>query len=170
MKGDCLEDSYHVNMIINLLVQFPDIFTISFNLASSTCSLSYMIRQELDKDHYLNFRRQIAENLEAYHFLRKKEHYKVIFRKKTFRGFTQIEIVLCGFYINDEISLITHYMRDLYGETLISEIRPEELELSEESYEAWHEMLEYLMNRTQGNNAKNLFAFRDAGKVYVFDK
>jgi hypothetical protein len=157
-------------MIINLLVQFPDIFTISFNLASSTCSLSYMVRNELDKEDYITFCRQVEENIEAYHFLQKKEHRKVAVRKKTLRGFTKIEIDLCGIYINDEISLITHYIRDRYGETLISEIRPEELELSEESYEPWQEILEYFMNRTRGNNAKNLFAFRDAGKVYVFDK
>lgn len=171
MTSECLEESYHVNMIINLLVRFPDIFTITYNLDSSSCCLSYMIKQEIKKDEYITFRRQLEENLEAYHFFKKKEHHKPTVRKKTFRGLTQLEI---GLYedrlLNDEISLVTRFIRDLFGSNLIGEIRPEEADLGEDTPGETNELMEYLLNRSHGGDVKNLFAFRDSGKVYVFDK
>jgi hypothetical protein len=170
MHSDALEDSYHVQMIVNLLVRFPEIFTISFNLAAASCSLSYMIKQELKKEKYISFRHQLEENLETYHFLQNKHHRKTAVRKKSFRGLTQIEIVLNGTQVCDEISLITRLIRELFGENLISEIRPEDAALVEDGTEKWEEMFEFSLNRSQSHHISNLFAFRDAGKVYVYDK
>lgn len=172
MQRDCFEDSFHVNMIVNLLVKFPEIFTITYNLASSAFCLSYMINEKVSREEFLELRRLVEVNLEAFSFFKKKEpDGSVKLRKKTFYGFTQLEVLLTGDnLIGEEFSLITNIIKESCGEKLISELKPEEVDLLEDSATTWDEMLSYLLNRKSGDAAKNLFAFRDAGKVYVFDK
>mgnify|MGYP000954775024 CR=1 FL=1 len=48
MLKDSLDESYHVNMLISLLLRFPEIYTITFNVPSSSVkvtrhSIFYMI-------------------------------------------------------------------------------------------------------------------------------
>ena len=61
-------------------------------------------------------------------------------------------------------------MRENFKNDLISEMRFEENDLSEEEPVSWDELLELLLNRNPSNHTKKLFACRDSGKVYVFDK
>jgi hypothetical protein len=127
LQNECLEDSYHVNVIINLLVRFPEIFTITYNLAASSYCLSYMVNGKLDRDRYIELQRQLEENLEAYHYFCKKEHHPITTRKKCFNNFTRLEVILSGDHlISNEIALITRMVNDAFGKTLISELRTEE--------------------------------------------
>jgi hypothetical protein len=171
MQSDCLEDSYHVNIIINLLMRFPEIFTVTYSLSESSYSLSYMVKTKVGLEQFKSFSCQLEENLEAYRFFKKKEHYPVSVQKKYYCGFTQLETVLSEDHlIGEEISLITRLIKEQFGKTLISELRPEDVDLLEEGPATWEEMLSILSNRKANSSVKNLFAFRDSGKVYVFDK
>ena len=171
MQGECLEDSYHVNLIINILVRFPEIFTVTYNLDSSSFSLSYMINKKLSKDSYINISRSIKDDLDAYRFFKKKSSCPVSIHKKTFCGFTQIEINLSGdTLVSNEIGLITSIMREKFGQDLISELRFEENDPADDEPASWDDFMELLLNRNPVNRTQKLFAFRDSGKVYVFDK
>lgn len=171
MVNDNLEESYNVNMIINLLVRYPDIFTITYNMDSSTCCLTYMINRVLKTDRYREFQKDLQEHLEAYYFLRKEKGHSYSLRKKTYRGLTRLEIIFhAGCLPNDEIGMITKLMRNYFNKDLLSEIRPEEHETPEETPASWEELLELLLSCNLCGDRKNLFAFRDSGKVYVFDK
>lgn len=164
MKGECLEDSYHVQMMINLLIRFPDIFTISFNLDAASCCLSYMVRRKIENKNYIIFQKKLEESLAAYRYFKNKEHHRTAVRKKTYRGMTQIEIELFGEqYLREEIALITSFVRDVYGRDLICAVRPEDRPGDGKG------LMEYLQKRKPGEDSKNLFAFREAGKVYVYD-
>ncbi|NLY37986.1 MAG: hypothetical protein GX044_01630 [Firmicutes bacterium] len=171
MQGESLEESYHINLVINILIRYPEIFTVMYNLESSSFNLSYMINKRLTRDKYMELARLLEENLEAYRFFKKKERHPIKLRKKSFSGFTQLEIILPGgSQLNGEIGLITSIMRDNFKGDLISEMRLGDDDLSEEEPVSWDELLELLLNRNPDSHAKKLFAFRDSGKVYVYDK
>lgn len=171
MQGECHEDSYHVNLVINILVRFPEIFTVTYNLDSSSFSLSYMISRKLSRENYISLCHQLEENLEAYRYFKKKESRKMEIKKKSLCGYTQLEIALAGdSLLGNEIALLTSIMRDQFGQDLICEMRMEESDYPDDEPASWDDLLELLLNRNPGNNTKKLFAFRDAGKVYVFDK
>lgn len=171
MINDNLEESYHVNMIINLLVRYPDIFTIKFNLSSSSCCLTYMINRKLNSERYKELQQTLEDHLEAYQFLRKKKARKPLLRKKIYRGLTRLEIILQDESLpGEEIGMITSLMRDLFKADLLSEIRPEDSDIPDETPASLEDILELLLSCNRYGDTKNLFAFRDAGKVYVFDK
>ncbi len=171
MQKGCLDDSYHVNMIINLLMRFPEIFTVTYNLAASSYCLSYMIKGKVNQECYSELRRRLKENLEAYCYFKKKESCKIRLEKKHYGGFTQLEVKLAGENLTgEEISLITRLINDAYGHNLISELRPEDVELDEEAA-TWEEMMSlFPSKRDAGSEVNRLFAFREAGKVYVYDQ
>ncbi len=168
MKNGLIENSYHVNLIVNLLVRFPEIFTINYNHANCSYCFTYMIQEELRGQNYQNICRHLEENMKAFHFLQKKVHMKLNIRKKTFHGLTQLEILFPAEPLSsDEVSMVTRLLKEQFSENIISELRPEDLDLDENG--SWEEFMEYLL--FQGDpKEENLFAFRESGKVYVFDK
>lgn len=171
MQNGCLEDSYHVNMIINLLMRSPEIFTVTYNLSASSYCLSYMVRAKINPEQFKLLRAQLDENLEAYRFFKKKEHDPITVHKKHYCGFTQLKTILAEDHlVSEEISLITRLIKEKFGKALISELRPEDVESLEEGPASWEEMLSLFSNRKANSSVKNLFAFRDSGKVYVFDR
>lgn len=171
MQNGCLEDSYHVNMIINLLMRFPEIFTVTYNLSASSYCLSYMVKAKINQEQFISLRGQLDENLEAYRYFKKKEHDPLSVQKKYYCGFTQLKTILAEDHlIGEEISLITLLIKEHFGKALISELRPEDVESLEEGPAVWEEMLSLFSNRKANSSVKNLFAFRDSGKVYVFDR
>ncbi len=171
MQSGSIEDSYHINMIINLLMRFPEIFTVTYNLSASSYCLSYMVKSKVNQEQFNSLYRQLEENLEAYRYFKKKENDRLSVQKKYYCGYTQLDTVLSEDHlIGEEISLITQFMKEQFGKALISELRPEDVESQEEGPSTWEEMISLFSNYKENSSVKNLFAFRDAGKVYVFDK
>ncbi len=170
MQKGCLDDSsYHVNMIINLLMRFPEIFTVTYNLGASSYCLSYMIKGKVVQEDYISLRRRLEENLEAYCYFKKKDNCKIRLGKEHYGCFTRLEVKLAGGNLTgEEISLITRLIHDAFGPNLISELRPDDVDL-EDGVSTWEEMMSLISNRDSGSEVNKLFAFREAGKVYVYD-
>ena len=168
MKSGNLEDSYRVNLLVNLLVKYPEIFTINYNLASSSYCITYMVIGEAKGEGYQQFRRQLQQNLAAFYYFQKREPSRVGVCKKNLGGLTKIEVSVYGERLStEETSLINNYMREFFKEALITEFRQEEADA--EDVNPWEDFLEFMLVRSD-HLEENLFAFRDAGKVYVFDK
>lgn len=171
MQNACFEDSYYVNMIINLLVRFPEIFTVSYSLSSSSYSVSYMVTGRVDQKKFSSLRRKIEVYLEAYRYFKKKEHSRITLQKKFYYGFTLFETNLIDSDLAaEEVSLITRLFREDFEKSLINELRPEDVESADEGSANWEEIFPLLSNRNPNNAVNKLFAFRDAGKVYIYDQ
>lgn len=171
MQNGCLEDSYHVNMIINLLVRFPEIFTVSYNLSASSYDISFMVKGRVNQDQFSSLRRELNENLEAYRYFKKKEHSSISVHKKFYCGYTQLETHLLDHHLaGEEISLITWLFKEKFGKSLIGELRQEDVESLEDGASTWEEIFSMLSSRKTDAIVSKLFAFRDAGKVYIFDQ
>lgn len=172
MLKDSLDESYHVNMLISLLLRFPEIYTITFNVPSSSCCLSYMIKRKLDQKEFLDLQKRIKQNLEAFYFLHDCEdlcNFKTL--KNSFPGLTQIQIILGGdSLLGDAISLLTKTVDDFFKTDLIGEIRPEREGCLPAIAAPVEELLSRSPSAAHNRRVSHLFAFRDAGKVYIYDK
>lgn len=168
MKSGIIDSSYHVNLIVNLLMRFPEIFTINYNHINCAYCFSYMIRGELHGKKYQSLCRDFEKKMKAYHFLEKQAHAKLNIRKKSFCGLTQLEIHFpAETFSSDEISMITSLLKEQFNGNIISELRHEDLEHNEPGL--WDTFMEFFIFRGDPKK-ENLFAFRESGKVYVFDK
>lgn len=169
MLQDPLPESDHVHMLVDLLLRFPEIYTITLNLPSSSCHLSYMIRRELTPEEYTSLQRHLQENLETFCYLNRcQERCPFEFAQKEYRGFTRLQITLsCAPFLEEIISLLTAIMEQHFPEALIAEKRiagehpwPENGFIGELSSSG----------RSPEQRSNRLTAFRDSGKVYIFDQ
>ncbi len=172
MIKDSLDDSYHVNMLINLLLRFPEIYTITFNVPSSSCRLSYMIKRNLDQKEYQDLRQRLQEYLRAFYFLNNCEdtcRFELL--RNRYPGLTQIQIILTGdSQLSDVISLLTKTVKDFFNVDLIDEIRQGKDSGWPEAALPVEDLPGRFPSTDPNRKISHLFAFREAGKVYVFDK
>lgn len=171
MLQETREESYHINMLVNLLVQFPEIYTITFNIPASSCRLSYMVKRKLGQEEFQALRNKFQEYLEAFYFFHNCEHtcrFKLL--KNTYPGLTQIQICLDGKPLDGVISLFSNIVREFFNGDLISEIRRGEDSGLPEAALLVGEISGNYPASDPNRKISQLFAFREAGKVYVFDK
>jgi hypothetical protein len=172
MIKEPLDKSYHVNMIIDLLLRFPEIHTINFNVSSSSWCLSYMIRGSMDGKAFLELKRKLKNNLEALYFLRhceKPSSLKV--SKNLYSGITRLQITTAGESLPGEaISLLTTTLHDIFPQELMREIPCESGDYLSAMAEPDGGMLSLSQPPARNGKISHLFAFRDAGKVYIYDK
>lgn len=171
MHKDSLDESYHVNMLIGLLLRYPEIYTITFNVPTSSCSLSYMISRQIGRDEFMALRRRLKLSLKVFYFLQDCEKtLEFNISKNKYPGLTRIQITLEGDAILGEaISLLTKTMHEIFEKDLIGEIRPTSEGCLPE-ITAPPEELSGPPPAAQNRRMGHLFAFRDAGKVYIYDK
>lgn len=171
LKGS-LDESYHVNMLIELLVRFPEIYTITYNMSASSCCISYMVRGRLEQKTFTHLRQQLKQNLGALFFLHDHEEpgeFKISSRK--YHNLTQIQINMGGdALLGEAVSLMTKTVQGFFEEKLIGEMSLDE----NGSLPAMAEPVEGLLSRSPSEapdrRISHLFAFREAGKVYIYDK
>jgi len=172
MPQEPLPESSPVNILVDLLLRFPEIYTITLNLPSATCSLTYMVRRKLGRGEHPGLEQRIRESLETFFYLNRykyKAKEQIKLSRKQYHDLTQLSIVLSyDFLLGDTISLLTALIRDLFQDDLITEDRTGSStrrpvrELVEESAPVPEALARCRSSR--------LVAFRDAGKVYIFDK
>jgi len=161
------EKSYHVNMLVNLLLKYPEIYTITFNIPASSCRLSYMVKGQIGQDECRELQQKLQEYLEAFYFFSLGEEpcrFKLL--RNSYPGLTQIQLCIRGqFPLDGVISLFTHVVREHFSNGLITEFRRE----CEASFLAG-ELSDQSTPAVPNRKVSRLFAFREAGRVYVFDK
>lgn len=163
------EDKSSVNMLIYLLLRHPQIFFINYNLAKSLFCISFMLTMKLDRERYINFRKNFSESMVAYKDMAGVSHSTRI-KCKNVSGRTLLQVNWKNDTISiEEVNLVSSLVLIEFHKELIFETRKESYiqkiyNLNED------EVIEYLPHRKKENEDENLFAFREAGRVYVFDK
>jgi hypothetical protein len=163
------EELSNVNLLIFLLVQFPEIFTINYNLIKSSIKLTFMLRLDIGQERYISFKRELNECLKAYTKLAALNEVLPKLSKKMVHSWTLLQVTLNKDNISfEEVNLISSLVLNEFKNDVILDIRNDsclEKEISERE-----EFIEYLLSSNKANEEENLFAFRESGKVYVFDK
>lgn len=172
MIKEPLDDSYHVNMLVELLLRFPEIFTINYNVSSASCCITYMIKGKIEQKRFLSLRRRLKQNLQSFYFLHNYEN-PCRFRatRNGYSDITQVLITLEGDdLLGEAISLLTKSIHDYFQNDLICEIPREEDSFLHGITATSEGLLNRSPTASQNRKINHFFAFRDAGKVYIYDK
>lgn len=161
--------SRSVGLLISMLVRYPELSTINFDPRRQTIRFNFLLTGILALDEFERLRTRLVQSLEVYGFLenRPMEHFDL--QRDSHGDVTVLEITRdMGSLTQEEISMTIEILRQDYGPRLVVDynesLLEEEAMMQEELIE---EMLEELKESRGG---KNLIAFREEGRVMVFNK
>lgn len=161
-----------VSLLISILVRFPQIGTIQFDSKNRLLTLNFMLSQTVMPKDLDSFKKTIAANLKAYHYITgKKPSCLKIETQQPYDKFCMLSIVRdLATLSKGEITLLSTLLTENFKECLIldgSEYVPDFVDDFEFSDELIDTMFEVV--RAQ-RAAKNLTALRENGRVLVFSK
>lgn len=159
-----------VDLLISLLVRFPEILTIHYNLAEAIFKLSFMLKVCLGQERYTNFKRDLSKYLKAYYKMLQMEPLSPKISYKPVNSWTLLQIIFHKKNISfEEINLVnTIILNEFKNEVIVDTRGDSSLCNNKEIFS--EELTECLLSEKKKQEKENLFAFREAGKVYVFDK
>ncbi|MGI6318570.1 MAG: hypothetical protein GX263_10280 [Firmicutes bacterium] len=163
------EDISNVDLLIFLLVRFPEIFTIKYNQAQEKFTLSFMLRIDIDHDHYIRFKNKFLTCLKAYNDLSGSRQPLIKLCKRFIKPWTLLQVTLKKERISfEEVNLISNLVLNEYKNGLVFDSRDNN-NFDNKIIEK-EELIEYLLPRKKKSDEENLIAFRESGKVYIYDK
>lgn len=160
----------NINLLVSLLVRFPEILTINYNLAEAFITLSFMLKINVEQERYLRFKEHFSACLKAYYgILEFKPVYPEI-SKIFVKTWTLLQVTFHKKSVSfEEINLVGSLIMDEFNNEIIIDMREKGF-LNDEKDVYGEDFVECLVPEKRQQELENLFAFREAGKVYVFDK
>lgn len=157
-----------VNLLISILVRYPEIATVHFDPKHDTMQLTFMFKNTLDAEEFRPFRAVLADSLSAYHRL---ERLKVSRCDIELQQYEQIAILTIyrdvHTFTKNEIALLISLLRDSFKEQLIidtTQMPEDDLQMQEEVIE------DILLTLKKQQAEQNLIGIREDGRVLVFNK
>ncbi|NMB41337.1 MAG: hypothetical protein GX996_05315 [Firmicutes bacterium] len=158
------EELSNVSLLIFLLVNFPQIFTINYNLGQGKIIFSFMLKVNITRTEYIEFRKEFYSSVKAYNELLNIEGIPRL-KRRNVKSWTLLQVIFKRKSIDvEEVNLVSSLILKWFKNNIIFDVRNDNsLKTNGE------EFIEYLLPQKK-QSKENLLAFREAGKVYVFDK
>lgn len=169
MKQQSKQDAYTTNLLISLLMRFPEIMSINFDMPHDQAKFTFILEGSVRKEDVSSFRKVLDESLFAYQELTGEQ---LSAKPRLLRSgkLSLLELSSCTTSLSLEgIQLICGVVAGYFPGALVMEGDGTEL-IHEEEMMRQEEIIEYLLSHSTGTKQDNLLAFREAGKVFVYDK
>ncbi|MFW0861290.1 MAG: hypothetical protein AAGT88_04235 [Dethiobacter sp.] len=168
MKQQTKQDAYTTNLLISLLVRFPEIMSINIDMPQDSAKFTFILAGIVKKDDVANFKLVLKNSLSAYHELT-GEYLQVKPKLQRAGKVNLLELCCRTSDLSLEwIQLICGIISGHFPTILIRE-GDEGESIHEEELIRQEEIIEYLLSHNTGTQKDNLIAFREAGKVFVYD-
>lgn len=164
------EVSDGANLIISMLVRYPEIGTINFEPEGNLLKLTFMIAGIPSSNDFESKKRFIINSILAYHLLEGITNSRVDIELSSYEQVAMLTIIRdVRTMSRGEINLMIKLLRDRFNERLVTDhndaLLEEDLLFQEEVIE---NMLENM--RKQYNDQHILIGIREDGRVFVFNK
>lgn len=158
-----------VNLLISLLVRYPEIGTVSFDVKNNCIKLKFMLSAVPAQSEFSATQYLLIDSITAYHML---EGLKIVVSEILLSTYDQVAMISIMRDVHtiskDEIALIITILREKLENYLIIDyndsLLEEDLLIQEEVIE---EMLENIKNY---HTLHGLIGIRENGRVLVFNK
>lgn len=158
-----------VNLLISILVRYPEIGTINFDPTNNSIKLTFMLSGIPTPKEFSVIKHLILDSITAFHML---EGYNVNFADVEFSTYDQVTMLhmVRDVYTltKSEIALVITLLRDRFKDRLVIDyndsMQEEDLLMQEELID---DMLESMKKQYIGNS---LIGIREDGRVLVFNK
>lgn len=158
-----------INLLISILVRYPSLGSVNFLSETNELKFSFILKRKQKNEFINNFDHQFNNSISLYHKLTGIKASLVNIDKLFFDEFLIISIKRDLFSLTqEEISFINEFVRNYFFNYLVVE---EKQNLLDEELQFQEELIETMLEALRKTKIKRtLFAFREEGKVLVFNK
>jgi hypothetical protein len=162
------KESRGIHLLISLLIRYPQVSTIRFVHKGKAMILTFLLNGKIEEEEYQQFCAKVEDYFMVIQEL--DPAFKVLgsFQKVEMNGVTLITYT----QTLDSLSLLEiRVLTTLIQEHFASYILLDPVEMRLEEMEAQDEVIEHLLHHLEGiNEEQDLVAYRDGGKVFVYNK
>lgn len=167
MLQDDISDS--VGLLISILVRYPEVGTINYDPIRQQIKFTFILSGVLDGTKLDNFKKVMLNSIDSYNHL---EHRYTAMAEINYiinEQFTMCEIIRdVDTLSQEEISMVIELVQGSFKQVLVLEKNDY---LLEEDLLMQEEMIEHMLENIKASSPeKNLIAFREEGRVLVFNK
>jgi len=165
--GEDVNDS--VGLLISILVRYPEVAAINFDPEEHLLKFNFICSRAVDEEEMQQFEIHVLDHIRAFNYLEKKEVPLVEITHQAFDDLTVIEIKRdVETLAQDEINLVVEVFYQYWEKDLISDLGDN---LIEEELVVQDEIIEHMLESVKDSvGNKKLYAFREEGRVLVFNK
>ena len=168
-KQQTKQDAYTTNLLISLLMRFPEIMSINFNMPDDQAKFTFILVGSVKKEVFAQFTEMLEESLGAYQELT-GESFELKPKLQRTGKLSLLEVHCCTTELSLEaIQLLCGVVTATFSKSLLQDGSTLEA-IHDEEMIRQEEIIEYLLTHSTGTKQDNLLAFREAGKVFVYDK
>ena len=158
-----------VGLLFSILVRYPEVATINFDPDRQVLSFNFIIAGLVDQSRMDFIERRLLDSIEVFNKLSNKKIRLSLVQRKDCDCFNMIEIQRdVETLVREEIALIVVILRQYFENILVTD---ENSPLLEEDLLIQEEIIEHMLESVKGYAGdKEIFAFREEGRVMVFNK
>jgi hypothetical protein len=168
-KGNRNNVTDSVGLLISILLRYPEVATINFDPDHHLLKFTFIYLQVLGNNELKTIKEKLLDSIEVYNHLEGKETRFVSLTHQVCGNLTLLEVQRdVDTLAQEEITLIVELFRQHLNTNLVTE---DNEQLIEEDLLAQEEMIDHMLEIIKDSTEdKCLFAFREEGKVLVFNK
>ncbi len=165
--GDDVTDC--VGLLISILVRYPQVASINFDPWEQILRFNFICSRVLNDLEFEEFKILLLNSIQTYNYLEKKDAVLIEIVHQVYDDLTLIEIKRdVGTLVQEEIALVVAVFNQFLGGNLVSDLNEA---IIEEDLIVQEEIIEHMLESVRGSvEDKHLYAFREEGKVMVFNK
>lgn len=158
-----------VSLLISILIRHPEVAKINFDPERQILRFMFINSGNMGSMEIQGLREKILSSIEVYNTLEGKAPLVVNLEYKYSDDLTMIEIQRdVDTLVQEEIALIVELFRQYINNSLVTE---ENDQYIEEDMVVQEELIEHMLENIKSKcEQKSLYAFRDEGRVLVFNK
>lgn len=156
-------------LLVSILLRFPEVGSVTFDPHSHALCFTLLLKQRMVADGFRRLQVLVLESVAAFSFLQGIEPRLVDINRTSLQGLTAIEISRdVETLTREEISLLIGLMRARFSDGLVVE---SDSGLMEEDLIVQEQLIdEALDDLRETQQQHNLIAYREGGRVLVFNK
>jgi hypothetical protein len=168
-KGNRNNVTDSVGLLISILVRYPEVATINFDPEKYLLKFTFIFAQIMSKSELDNLGNKLMDSIAVYNLLEGKDTRFVSLNHQFCSDLTMIEVNRdVDTLTQEEIALIVELFRQYQQGNLVTE---ENEHFIEEDLIAQEEIIDHMLESIKcSTQDKPLFAFREEGRVIVFNK
>lgn len=166
-NGDDVSDS--IGLLISILVRYPEVGSINFDPQSHELRLTFILSGVLEDEEVTGIKQLIIDSVGAYHQLEKNRPHVFSVEWNNNDNYTILDVKRdVDTLSRNEISFLMELFHTQFQNALIAD---DSEEVWEEDLQVQEEMIGHMLEGIKnGVSDKKLIAYREEGKVLVFNK
>ena len=158
-----------INLLISILVRYPEIGTINFDAKNNTLKLTFMLSSIPVEKEYEAFRHLLKNSISAYHLLEDTVESTVKIELSSCEQVAMLTIMRdVASLSKGEIALLISILRDYFTDMLVVDQNDA---LMEDELLIQEEVIVSMLEKVKAQRSNNgLIGIREDGRVFVFNK